>query len=290
MATVTINEKTYTVEILKDETYKVNVDFNTQGTITIFPAKGDKGDQGEPGPANTLTIGAVAQGSSAQATITGTTPNQVLNLTLPKGDKGDKGDKVDTGDTGQAGSQILTTTIAPSSPNYTFTISNLSGNTSVGVKEGDLIVYSYYRYQVTSVGSTTCLAGSRVSIRGATGAASKWYTGTAITGTSTTATIFSGSGISSAVVGDMYLNTSTENVYKCTTAGAPSAAKWAYTTNIKGSDGAAGDDGYSPQITLTQTSTTVATLSITSKNASGQITTQTATFGGTYTDGNGVSY
>lgn len=56
----------------------------------------------------------------------------------------------------------------------------------------------------------------------------KIYSGTAITGTSTTATIFSGSGISSAAVDDRYINTSTGYYYKCTVAGAASAAKWVY--------------------------------------------------------------
>jgi hypothetical protein len=60
---------------------------------------------------------------------------------------------------------------------------------------------------------------------GATGASSEWFTGTGITGTSTTATTFSSSGVSAATVGDMYLNTSTYNVYRCSTAGAASAAK-----------------------------------------------------------------
>lgn len=71
----------------------------------------------------------------------------------------------------------------------------------------------------------------------------RWYAGTGITGTSTTATTFSGSGVSSAVVGDMYLNTSTYNTYRCTVAGAPSVAKWVYTANIKGQTGAQGPQG-----------------------------------------------
>lgn len=54
--------------------------------------QGPKGDTGATGPANNLTIGTVESGTTADATITGTTPNQVLNLVLPKGDKGDKGD------------------------------------------------------------------------------------------------------------------------------------------------------------------------------------------------------
>lgn len=76
--------------------------------------------------------------------------------------------------------------------------------------------------------------------RGAT-----WYAGTAITGVSTTPTIFSGSGIASAIVGDHYLNTSTQNVYVCTTGGAASVAKWAYEQNIKGQEGTPGVSGTS---------------------------------------------
>lgn len=56
--------------------------------------KGDKGDTGDTGPAgppNSLAIGTVttgAPGSSASASITGTAPSQVLDLTLPRGDAG----------------------------------------------------------------------------------------------------------------------------------------------------------------------------------------------------------
>ena len=74
--------------------------------------------------------------------------------------------------------------------------------------------------------------------RGAT-----WYAGTGITGTSTTAKVFSGSGVSSAIVGDHYLNTSTQNVYRCTVAGAASTAKWVYEQNIKGEQGTQGVKG-----------------------------------------------
>lgn len=100
--------------------------------------KGDKGDTGEtgpqgpagsdgaPGPANVLTIGTVTTGepgTQAAATITGESPNQVLNIIVPRGDtgatgaqgpQGEKGDtgeigpqgpKGDTGDTGPQGEQ-----------------------------------------------------------------------------------------------------------------------------------------------------------------------------------------
>ena len=89
--------------------------------------------------------------------------------------------------------------------------------------------------------ATTYTVGGKTGTNGTAGG--RWYSGTGITGTSTTATIFSGSGVSSAVVGDMYLNTSTFNTYRCTVAGAASAAKWVYVNNIKGTKGDKGDKG-----------------------------------------------
>ena len=65
--------------------------------------KGDTGDTGATGPANSLAIGAVstgAAGSNADATITGTAPNQTLNLTIPVGATGA------TGPTGPQGPTI----------------------------------------------------------------------------------------------------------------------------------------------------------------------------------------
>ena len=62
----------------------------------IKGVKGDKGDDSTvPGPPNVLRIGSVTTGpagSSASAAITGTSPEQALALTIPRGDKGDKGD------------------------------------------------------------------------------------------------------------------------------------------------------------------------------------------------------
>lgn len=79
---------------------------------------------------------------------------------------------------------------------------------------------------------------------GATGTrGSRWNQGTAITGTSTTATIFTGSGITDALVNDNYLNTSTGNTYRCTVAGNASTAKWIFTGCIKGLTGAKGATG-----------------------------------------------
>lgn len=48
---------------------------------------------GERGPANALAIGGVQTGQTAEVTIEGESPEQVLNFVLPKGDKGEKGDR-----------------------------------------------------------------------------------------------------------------------------------------------------------------------------------------------------
>lgn len=55
--------------------------------------QGEKGDVGNVGPPNQLRIGVVIRGTDAAAEITGESPNQALNLTLPIGDPGPKGDR-----------------------------------------------------------------------------------------------------------------------------------------------------------------------------------------------------
>lgn len=71
-------------------------------------------------------------------------------------------------------------------------------------------------------------------------ASPEWMTGTGITGTSSTPTAFPSSGITMSSAGDMYLNTSTGNTYKCTLSGNAATALWAYASNIKGATGSTG--------------------------------------------------
>lgn len=66
-----------------------------------------------------------------------------------------------------------------------------------------------------------------------------WYVGDGITGSSTTPTVFSDSGVTKAYVGDMYLHLETADddnghVYQCTLKGDASTAKWVYVGNILG--------------------------------------------------------
>ena len=69
------------------------------------------------------------------------------------------------------GSQFWTSTDEPVSPDYTFDVSDLVGDTNADIKEGDVIYYSHYRYTITSVSTdgTTVLCGNRESLRGIDG-------------------------------------------------------------------------------------------------------------------------
>lgn len=86
--------------------------------------------------------------------------------------------------------------------------------------------------------------GSTITVKngskGSTGAAATWFSGGAVTGTSTTAKTFT---VSGSKAGDMYLNTGTSNVYKAT-----AANQWVYLCNIKGPQGAPGNNGTTPTI------------------------------------------
>lgn len=86
--------------------------------------------------------------------------------------------------------------------------------------------------------------GSTITVKngskGSTGAAATWFSGGAVTGTSTTAKTFT---VSDSKAGDMYLNTGTSNIYKAT---APN--QWVYLCNIKGPQGTPGNNGTTPTI------------------------------------------
>lgn len=71
--------------------------------------KGVKGEAGEIGPVNILSIGTVEKGEEAKVTITGESPKQVLNFTLPKGDRGNTGERGTKGEQGIKGNGIKST-------------------------------------------------------------------------------------------------------------------------------------------------------------------------------------
>ena len=62
------------------------------------------------------------------------------------------------------------------------------------------------------------------------------YYGTACTGTSETGVVFD-TDITNANVDDMYINTSTSNLYRCNLGGNDTVATWVYVNSLKGADG-----------------------------------------------------
>ena len=155
--------------------------------------------------------------------------------------------KVDNGDPGVAGTSAGFGTL-------TATIDSNVGTPSVEVTasgSNTAKIFNFAFKNLKGEKGDTGATGAKGAM-GATGTrGSRWTAGTAITGTSTTATVFSGSGITDALVNDMYLNTSTGYVYKCTTAGAASAAKWVYVGSIKGATGTAGTNATTTAVATT---------------------------------------
>ncbi len=72
---------------------------------------------------------------------------------------------------------------------------------------------------------------------------SRWFSGTALTGTSSVPSAFADSGIAEALSGDRYLNTLTYNIYECTLGGGAEEALWKYSGCIKGADGGSSGSG-----------------------------------------------
>ena len=133
-------------------------------TADLGNVVGPEGPQGETGPQGPQGIQGETGPQGPQGIQGETGPQGATGATGATGPQGPQGA------TGAAGSAIWTSSAAPTTPNYTFNKSALSGPTGFTPKIGDLIVYSYYRYTITSVSTSTVLAGSRTSIRGAQGA------------------------------------------------------------------------------------------------------------------------
>lgn len=230
---------------------RCNVVNVTAGDITVpTGVSASVQNSGTSAPTITFTLTAKLT-DTCEATIPvvvdGITVNKKFTIAVAKagtsGEPGPQGTSI-TGITSKF--KLNNSTTAPA-------IDDSWSNTPSAPTESNKYLWSY---EIVSYSNSTTsnTAAHIVGTYGETGTAgSVWYSGTGITGTSTTPTVFSGSGVANAAVNDQYLNTSTGNTYKCTVAGAPSVAKWMYTGNIKGIQGDQGNPG-ADALTLSVTS------------------------------------
>ena len=170
-----------------------------------------------------------------------------IAFTGATGGTGPQGPKGDTGDTGKGVSGITITYQAGSS--NTSAPTGTWQNSPPSVSQGQYLWTKIVLNYTDNTSSSPLYSVARQGSNGSNGYSSQWYTGTGITGTSSTATTFSGSGVTDAKIGDMYLNTSTYNTYRCTVAGNASTAKWVYVNNIKGAKGDQGDAAITMSVT-----------------------------------------
>ena len=188
-----------------------------KGTLTGIKMNGvSKGTSG------VVDLGKVLTGGSQTTTSTEDGGNNVYTfsdnstITVRNGTKGSKGDIGPQGPQGEKGDTGTAATISV-------------GTVTTGAAGTNAVV--------TNAGTSSAAKFNFTIPRGANGTSATWFTGTAVTGTSTTAVKVS---VTGSKAGDMYLNTSTYNVYSAT-----AANSWVYKCNIKGAKGSAGSSGTS---------------------------------------------
>ena len=222
------NDVTFTFDYLKGATGATGAQ-GPKGDTGATGSQGPKGDTGATGP----------QGPKGD-----TGPQGPAGATGSQGPKGATGVGISsvtqtTTSTADGGTNVITVSFTDNSTPKTFTVKNGSKG-SQGPTGATGATGPQGPQGPTGATGATGPQGPT----GATGTrGSMWFSGTGITGTSTTASIFTNSGVTSANVNDYYLNTSTGYVYKCTVAGAASAAKWAYVGSIRGATGSQGIQG-----------------------------------------------
>ena len=156
-------------EKLKPVTSVNGIEADENGNVEVEIPEGSIGEPGKDG------ISVTHSWSGTTLTVTSASGTSSADL------KGDKGDPGETGATGQRGTGLLPVTTAPSAyttavngltPAYRIALSTVKTQASTtAVYAGDTVRYSYYHYPVIYVDSSYVYCGTRVSIRGATGAA-----------------------------------------------------------------------------------------------------------------------
>jgi hypothetical protein len=248
--TITFNHETINASGAQSGFLKVAVDKIGHITSVTPVVKADITGLGIPGSDTVTSIGVngsttmsatsgkwtFKQGSNISLTPTysGGEYSVTIAASVPHGPTGATGAKGPTGATGAKGPTGATGATGPTGPQgpqgAASTVAGPVGPTGAKGSTGAT--------GPTGAKGNTGATGPT----GATGASSEWYTGTGLSG-SLSASIVTGSGVTQATAGDMYLNTSTYDIFSCVGGGAPSQARWTKVGNIKGAQGIQGIQG-----------------------------------------------
>ncbi len=232
-----------------------------QGPQGLRGETGPRGPQGEQG---TKGVSCTHSWNGSKLTVTSASGTSSADLKGPQGPAGPQGPQ------GHAGTSAVW-----------FSGTAVVGNGQVAVagsKAGDMYLnsktFNVYKATAANTWSLVCNIKGAQGVQGSpgqngtNGTSATWFSGGAVTGTSTTAKTFP---VSGSKAGDMYLNTGTSNVYKAT-----AANQWVYLCNIKGPQGTPGNNGTTPTIKAAAGANinTVGTPTV-SANTSGTTTTFT---------------
>lgn len=205
--------------------------------ITISGGNGTGGGTTQYGNLSIGTVTTGTAGSSANANITGTAPNQILNLTIPRGDTGQAGATGPTGPTGSTGST------GPAGPANNLTIASVTtGNagtsasvTISGTSPNQALSFTIPRGDVGATGPTgpTGPQGPAGSA-GSAGAAATVTVGTTTTGAAGTSASVTNSGTSSAAVFNFTIPQGATGATGAAGAAGPNTVTTSTTTTITG--------------------------------------------------------
>lgn len=148
------------------------------------------------------------------------TKTLIGNIKGPKGNTGDTGPRGATGATGPTGPQ------GPQGPAGTQGVKGDKGDTGATGATGPT--------GPQGAKGDTGATGPQgpQGVKGDTGQrGSRWVSGTSITGTSTTPTVYA-TGITDSLANDHYINVNTGNCYRCQTGGNAATATWIYVGNL----------------------------------------------------------
>lgn len=226
--------------------------------------------KGEAGTAATITVGSVSEGTSAEVTNGGTPSAASLDFVIPRGsmwfNTADVSGTAISGTTANTDyKQTLTSAckvgdfFLNSYKLYKCTVGAAASAQSTWRYHGSIrgasgaaatitvgTVTSGTSASVTNSGTTAAAILDFTIPKGDTGATgqrgSKWFTGTAGSGTTTCNITLT----EKTFLGDMYLDTDSSTVFTCTTAANANAqSTWTYKGSIKGGTGTSGAAGTS---------------------------------------------